>query len=207
MHLAPFLVGARPTSSRRWLVAPRGRFAPPPLLTFCGGRSHPAGAPLPLGAASVAAALALLTPASGRLSLLYAGYPRRLALVPRLGSPALRVLGVLARLGCRSLGRCRSSAPYALRAPLPLCAPPRPLGSPASGCRSLRSLCACPRSSPAGGSRSLSVARGGAFHAPRGISPPVTKPKFYFRLPLKQACRPQQTKQVFCIIRVAQALL
>lgn len=187
-------MGARPTSSRRWLVAPRGRFAPPPLLTLCGGRSHPAGAPLPLGAASVAAALALLTPASGRLLLLYAGYPRRLALVPRLGSPALRVLGVLARLGCRSLGLRRSSAPHALRAPLPLCAPPRPLCSPASGCRSLRSLCACPRSSPAGGSRSLSVARGGAFHAPRGISPPVTKLWFLFS-PLAQTSLPPATNK------------
>lgn len=152
--------GGAPHSLRRWLVAPRGRFAPPPLLTFCGWRSLPAGAPLPLGAASVAAALALLAPASGRLSLSVAGFPRRLALVARLGSPALRVLGVLARLGCRSLGLRHSFAPYTLRVPLPLCAPPRPLCSPASGCRSLRSLCACPRSSHRGG-LSLPVGRSG----------------------------------------------
>ena len=142
---------------------------PRSLPSVVGGRTL-AGAPLPLGAASVAAALALLTPASGRLSLLYAGYPRRLALVPRLGSPALRVLGVLARQGCRSLGRWRSYAPYTLRVPLPLCAPPRPLCSSASGCRSLRSLCACPRSSHRGG-LSLPVGRsGGARSTPPAVS-------------------------------------
>lgn len=200
-------MGARPTSSRRWLVAPRGRFAPPPLLTLCGGRSHPAGAPLPLGAASVAAALALLTPASGRLSLLYAGYLRRLALVPRLGSPALRVLGVLARLGCRSLGLRRSSAPYTLRVPLPLCAPPRPLGSSASGCRSLRSLCACPRSSHRGG-LSLPVGRsGGRVPRPPRYLAASNKARVLFSPTAQTSLRPQQTKQVFCIIRVAQALL
>lgn len=187
-------MGARPTSSRRWLVAPRGRFAPPPLLTFCGGRVRPAGSPLPLGAASVAAALALLTPASGRLALFVAGYPRRLALVPRLGSPALRVLGVLVRLGCRSLGLCRSYAPYALRAPLPLCAPPRPLCSPASGCRSLRSLCACPRSSPAGGSRSLSVARGGRVPRPPRYLAASNKAKVLFS-PLAQTSLPPATNK------------
>lgn len=120
------------------------------------------------------------------------------------GSPALRVLGVLARLGCRSLGLRHSSAPYALRAPLPLCAPPRPLGSPALGLSvaplplRLSSLL-----TPRG--LSLPVGRsGGRVPRPRGRSPPVTKLRFCFRPPLKQACHPQQTKQVFCIIRVAQ---
>lgn len=88
----------------------------------------------------------------------------------------------------RALASLRSTAPLVLPslglslAPLPLRLPAllTPRGALAP-CRSLG---------------------GGAFHAPRGISPPVTKPKFYFRLPLKQACRPQQTKQVFCIIRV-----
>ena len=187
--------GGAPHSLRRWLVAPRGRFAPPPLLTFCGGRSHPAGAPLPLGAASVAAALALLAPASGRLSLSVAGFPRRLALVARLGHPRCRV--------ARRARPARVSLPRAL--PLVRSArAPRALASlRSSGSLRLLRPRAVGRSAPsaparaphtAGGSRSLSVARGGAFHAPRGISPPVTKLGFLFS-PLAQTSLPPATNK------------
>lgn len=130
---------------RRWFVAPRGRFAPPPLLTFCGGRSLPLVAPLPLGAASVAAALALLAPASGRLTAIFSGLSapprsRRAARQPRpagarrarsarvsLPQPLAFVSSVHAP---RALASLRSTAPLVLPS-LGLSVAPLPLRLPA----------------------------------------------------------------------------